>query len=111
MKKINKLKYSKILEQLKYLKYFPFKFLKYYNYFLKQTQFKDSLILSTLSMRNYFIDLCEIPIDSKWTLTYRATEHGFGFNDFHLKCAEQEKCLTIVKSENGNVFGGYIDGA
>ena len=62
-------------------------------------------------MKNDFIDLCEIPIDSKWALTYRATEHGFSFNDFHLKCTEQEKCLTIVKSEKGNVFGGYIDGA
>ena len=62
-------------------------------------------------MRSDLIDLCEIPSDSKWKLTYRATEHGFGFDDFHSKCAGKKNCLTIVKSENGNVFGGYIDGA
>ena len=55
--------------------------------------------------------LCEIASDSEWKLTYRATEHGFGFDDFHSKCAKQKNCLTIVKSEMGNVFGGYIDGA
>ena len=54
--------------------------------------------------------LCEISSDSKWKLTYRASEHGFGFDDFHLKCANQKNCLTIVKAASGNVFGGYIDG-
>ena len=62
-------------------------------------------------MRSNLVSLCEMSIDSKWNLAYRATEHGFGFDEFHSKCAEQEKCLTIVKSENENVFGGYIDGA
>ncbi len=40
---------------------------------------------------------------------YRATENGFGFDDFYLKCFGRNKCLTIIKSENGNVFGGYTD--
>ena len=62
-------------------------------------------------MRNELIHLCEISINSKWNLVYRATEHGFGLDDFHSKCAGKKNCLTIVKAESGNVFGGYIDGA
>ena len=62
-------------------------------------------------MRSDLMRLCEIPSDSNWNLTYRATEHGFSFNDFHLKCANQMNCLTIVKAESGNLFGGYIGGA
>ena len=62
-------------------------------------------------MINDLTRLCQIPSGSEWNLTYRSTEHGFGFDEFHLKCADQKNCLTIVKSQNGNVFGGYIDGA
>ena len=62
-------------------------------------------------MKSDLIRLCEVSIVSKWNLTYRATQHGLGFNNFHSKCADQMNCLTIVKSESGNVFGGYIDGA
>ena len=40
---------------------------------------------------------------------YRASENGFGFEDFHAKCAGHKKCLTIIKSDSGNVFGGYTD--
>ena len=53
--------------------------------------------------------LCEFSKDQRWQLVYRATEHGFGFNDFHSKCAN--KCSTIIKSDHGNVFGGYTDAA
>ena len=67
--------------------------------------------MSSFGMKTDLIRLCEIASDSKWKLTYRASEHGFGFDDFHSKCAFQKNCLTIMKSENGNVFGGYIDGA
>ena len=62
-------------------------------------------------MRSDLTRLCEIQPDSKWKLTYRASEHGFGLDDFHLKCANQKNCLTILKAKNGNFFGGYIDGA
>ena len=53
--------------------------------------------------------LCEFPEYQKWQLVYRATEHGFGFNDFHAKSINLNNCLTIIKSESGNVFGGYTD--
>ena len=54
------------------------------------------------------IRLCELT-NQKWNLVYRATEHGFGFEDFYSKCSGKNRCLTIIKSENGNTFGGYTD--
>ncbi len=55
--------------------------------------------------------LCEFPKDQAWTLVYSATEHGFGFADFHKRSSKKRNCLTIIKSENGNIFGGYTDAA
>ena len=52
-------------------------------------------------MRSNLVSLCEISIDSKWNLAYRATEHGFGFDEFHSKCAETY--IDVLKT--------YIDGA
>jgi len=38
---------------------------------------------------------------------YRASEHGFGSNEFHLKCDGHTNFLTIVKSANMNIFCGF----
>ena len=73
--------------------------------------FKYSKILNDESSSKDLIKLCEFPVHQKWQLVYRATDHGFGFKDFHAKCSGQNRCLTIVKSESGNIFGGYTDGA
>jgi hypothetical protein len=40
---------------------------------------------------------------------YRASEHGFLPSDFHENCDLKPKTLTIIKSSNGNIFGGYTD--
>ena len=58
-----------------------------------------------------FIKLCGFSEDQKWKLVYRASENGFDFDDFHDKCAGHNNCLTVTKSTNGNVFGGYTDAA
>jgi len=43
--------------------------------------------------------LCEFSIDQNWQLIYKASQDGFkSFNFDHL-----------IKSENGNVFGGYTE--
>ena len=51
--------------------------------------------------------LCEYPESQKWKLIYRATRDGFGAKDFHSKCDSYQNSLVIIKSTNGNVFGGY----
>ena len=43
----------------------------------------------------------------KTTLLYRGTRDGFGNDDFHSRCFNKGKLLTIAKSNHGMVFGGY----
>ena len=40
-------------------------------------------------------------------LLFRATEHGFTATKFHELCDNKGKTLTIVKSTNNKIFGGY----
>ena len=55
--------------------------------------------------------LCEFPTDKKWKLQYRATRDGFSAQDFHNKCDGIENTFTVVKSEYGNIFGGFTEKA
>jgi hypothetical protein len=48
-------------------------------------------------------------LKNKWTLIYRGTKDGFGAIDFHRECDGVAKTVTIVKTTNGNIFGGYTD--
>ena len=40
-------------------------------------------------------------------LIYRATRDGFSASSFHSRCDGQANTLTVVKSEHGNIFGGF----
>ncbi len=42
---------------------------------------------------------------------YRASRDGFSGKDFHSRCDRIENSLTVIKSESGNVFGGYTEKA
>ena len=53
--------------------------------------------------------LCEFPISQKWNLIYRASKDGFESTNFHSKCDGKPNTLIIIKSNNGNVFGGYTE--
>ncbi|EFC42630.1 predicted protein [Naegleria gruberi] len=46
---------------------------------------------------------CETPPK----LLYRASNDGFTAQSFHQKCDHQGKTVTIVRSEYGNIFGGF----
>ena len=43
----------------------------------------------------------------KATLLYRASEHGFKASDFHSKCDNKGKTISLIQDTNDNVFGGY----
>ena len=45
--------------------------------------------------------------DRKWSLLYRGSRDGFQASDFHSRCDHKPNTLTIVKSLNGNIFGGF----
>ena len=55
--------------------------------------------------------MCKFPTNQKWELLYRATRDGFSAANFHKRCDNKSKTLTIIKSTNGNIFGGYTDKA
>jgi len=42
-----------------------------------------------------------------WDLRYRGTRDGFTANDFHRCCDNIGPTVTIIKSSNGYLFGGY----
>ena len=52
--------------------------------------------------------VCEFSLNAKWTLLYRASEHGFEVKDFHSKCDNKSNTLTLIKPHGSpNIFGGF----
>ena len=43
-----------------------------------------------------------------WQLCYRASDDGWGAEDFHRKCDDVGPTVTVVKC-GSNIFGGYTD--
>jgi hypothetical protein len=76
---------------------------------LKTDKMIDFLILSKQSQIKKLFSLCEFPINQKWNLIYRASRDGFEASSFHAKCDSKPNTLIIIKSTNGNVFGGYTE--
>jgi len=69
----------------------------------------DSFILINKQQINNLMKLCEFQVINKWTLIYRASQDGFEAVRFHSKCDNKSNTLVIIKSENGNIFGGYTE--
>ena len=65
----------------------------------------DSSILD-IYLQNKLIDLCKCQ-NQKWNLNYRATRDGFSSKSFHLACNKVPNTLTVIKANNGNIFGGF----
>ena len=42
-----------------------------------------------------------------WSLLYQGSRDGFLASNFHSHCDNKPNTLTIVKSTNGNIFGGF----
>ena len=67
----------------------------------------DSIIITGPKKRLLFNQLCQFTSSTKLKLLYRATRDGFRGEEFHERCDGIKNTVTIVKSEHGNVFGGY----
>lgn len=67
----------------------------------------DSNIVETQNSQSELLQLCFHSTVRKLSLLYRATRDGFSADSFHLRCDGKAKTLTIVKSEHGNIFGGF----
>ena len=69
--------------------------------------FQNSSILN-FTQRTNLLELTDLSIE-RWELIYRASLHGFRASDFHEKCDGASKTLTIIRSSNSNIFGGYTE--
>ncbi|KAF9431849.1 Interferon-induced protein 44-like, partial [Entomortierella beljakovae] len=49
----------------------------------------------------------EQPPRPKLKLQYRASRDGFDASNFHMACDQRGPTLTVVRAENGTIFGGY----
>ena len=68
--------------------------------------FKNSTILTneqSLSLCN----ITNIPSNQTWSLLYQASRDGFKANDFHSKVNGIQGTLTLIKTIDNFVFGGY----
>ena len=70
----------------------------------------NSTIFGNYKMETDLIQLCMLS-GKKFQLLYRASRDGFGAANFHAKCDNQSKTLSIVKTDNGCIFGGYTAAA
>ena len=73
---------------------------------LNSTVFIGSSIL-TDELSTQLLSLISFPSHSSFDLIYQASRDGFRASDFHSKCDGYANTLTVVKSSNGNIFGGY----
>jgi hypothetical protein len=69
----------------------------------------DSIILLERNQIKDLITLCDFQAGKKWNLIYRASQDGFKAFNFHSKCDNKLNTFVIIKSELGNVFGGYTE--
>jgi len=75
----------------------------------KNSKIIDSQICQNIVQTKKLMFLCEFPIDQKWTLIYRASQDGLEASSFHDIYDDKPNTLIIIKSTNGNVFGGYTE--
>lgn len=45
--------------------------------------------------------------DQRWELIYKASRDGFDANAFHSRCDNKGSTITIIRSNNNYLFGGY----
>ncbi len=77
--------------------------------FIIKIRLDSNILVGSLQYK--LAQLCEFSQKQEWKLLYRATRDGFYSNDFHSRCDGMGNTLTVIKSESGNVFGGYTDKA
>ena len=53
------------------------------------------------------LELCNLNTNRNFKLLYRASRDGFGAQDFHSKCDDYARTLTIIKTSDLHVFGGW----
>lgn len=74
---------------------------------LNSTIFKDSTILTNQKSIELINLLNLNQTNVSIALLYQASRDGFNPQSFHSKCNGVLGTLTLVKTDNGNIFGGF----
>lgn len=67
----------------------------------------SNIIVDSVANKDFLVDMFYPKKITSTFLLYRASENNFSSATFHSKCDGKGSSLTIIKSENGNIFGGY----
>ena len=73
---------------------------------LNSTTFINSTIL-TQELGDSLMNLIGVPLNSVATRVYQGSTHGFGAAHFHSKVDGINGTLSVIKSTNGSIFGGF----
>ena len=66
----------------------------------------NSTILNVNNMAD-LRNLLNLSLNKTWKLLYRSSRDGVLSSDFHSKCDNVSGTLTVIKTQNSNIFGGY----
>ena len=69
-----------------------------------ETYFTDGTLGSRFKVKLY--EFCEKK-DKRWVLIYKASRDGFDAAAFHTRCSNRGPTMTIMKSNDDHLFGGY----
>ena len=80
----------------------------YSEIFKIKTDFNDSIILNNCERKNEFINkILEWSGLKSMKLLYRGSRDGTTSQDFHDKCDNKGKTISLYLNDKGNIFGGY----
>jgi hypothetical protein len=75
--------------------------------FTKNSNFDASLILTSQGLRDQIVQWIDDP-SFECSLLWRGSRDGFSSSVFHTQCDNKGATITIIKSSEGYIFGGYI---
>lgn len=67
----------------------------------------SNIVVDSTGSKDFLVDMFYPRKITSIVLIHRASENNFTSASFHSKCDGKGPTLTIIKSENGNIFGGY----
>ena len=95
------------------LSIFTHQVLLYYNSSYNSTYYNSSFRSNIINQIQFIklMDLCRFHAWSEFRLLYRGSRDGFSAYDFHANCDGIKNTLTIIKTTEGYIFGGYTGAA
>jgi hypothetical protein len=73
-----------------------------------ENKLKDSKSCKSILSREYRAMLNEwLGIDAQYKLLYKCNDGSFSSTKFHHLCDNKGSTVTVIKTDNGSIFGGY----